>query len=331
MKLKLRKLIILLSLSTSVLFAQNQSAEISKQEAQKLQQELKREIQEINDQIAQGLDPKVGDSLKLAKTKARLRAFESRIREEQKQAEGTQEILDTDKVLAVELLNDDVEYTFLSDGLVLAFGFNNAIIEGERLQDSPYKYFGSRFFEIGWSWKRPLSLKDPRWQIKYGTSFMINGFKITDNRILVKENNQVFFEPFQYPLTKSKLTITQLVFPLHLHFGPTQKVLNKADLGPVTLKHYGMKNNSALRFGIGGYVGFNIRNVHKLKYRIDGKRKKDKYKDHLNVNDLVVGLSGYISLGNDAMLYAKYELTPLFEADKRAQHPIGIGWRLNLD
>lgn len=25
------------------------------------------------------------------------------------------------------------------------------------------------------------------------------------------------------------------------------------------------------------------------------------------------------------------KMSPLFEADKRAQHPIGIGWRLNLD
>jgi len=37
--------------------------------------------------------------------------------------------------------------------MVLAFGLNNAIVEGESFDDSPYKIGGSRFFEIGWAWK----------------------------------------------------------------------------------------------------------------------------------------------------------------------------------
>ncbi len=36
---------------------------------------------------------------------------------------------------------------------VLAFGLNNAIIQDEKLDDSPYKFAGSRFFEIGLAWK----------------------------------------------------------------------------------------------------------------------------------------------------------------------------------
>ena len=52
-----------------------------------------------------------------------------------------------------------------------------------------------------------------------------------------------------------------------------------------------------------GYAAFNVRNVHKLKYRDeDGTRKKIKYKDHLNVNQFIVGLSGYLSLGPDFYL-----------------------------
>jgi hypothetical protein len=34
---------------------------------------------------------------------------------------------------------------------VLAFGLNNAIVEGESFDDTPYKIGGSRFFEIGWA------------------------------------------------------------------------------------------------------------------------------------------------------------------------------------
>lgn len=33
---------------------------------------------------------------------------------------------------------------------VMALGLNNAIIEGQSLNDSPYKIGGSRFFEMGW-------------------------------------------------------------------------------------------------------------------------------------------------------------------------------------
>ena len=36
--------------------------------------------------------------------------------------------------------------------MVLAFGLNNAIIDGENFDDSPYKIGGSRFFEIGWNY-----------------------------------------------------------------------------------------------------------------------------------------------------------------------------------
>jgi len=40
-----------------------------------------------------------------------------------------------------------------SSDIVLAVGFNNAIIDGQSLDDSPYKFGGSRFFELGWAWK----------------------------------------------------------------------------------------------------------------------------------------------------------------------------------
>ncbi|TNF77554.1 MAG: hypothetical protein EP302_00345, partial [Bacteroidetes bacterium] len=37
--------------------------------------------------------------------------------------------------------------------LVIAFGFSNADVEGLSLEQSPYKVAGSRFFEIGWTWR----------------------------------------------------------------------------------------------------------------------------------------------------------------------------------
>ena len=36
--------------------------------------------------------------------------------------------------------------------LLVAFGFNNAIIEGQSINKSPYKMGKSKFFEMGWTW-----------------------------------------------------------------------------------------------------------------------------------------------------------------------------------
>ena len=48
-----------------------------------------------------------------------------------------------------------------TSGAIIAFGLNNAITEGESLEDSDFKVAGSRFFEIGWVWKTRV-LKNSR-------------------------------------------------------------------------------------------------------------------------------------------------------------------------
>ena len=45
---------------------------------------------------------------------------------------------------------------------VFAFGLNNAITEGESLQDSDFKVAGSRFAELGWAWKTRV-FKNTNW------------------------------------------------------------------------------------------------------------------------------------------------------------------------
>ncbi len=86
--------------------------------------------------------------------------------------------------------------------LVLAFGLNNALIDGEKLDDSPYKFGGSRFFEIGWAWKTRVFNDSNFLRLKYGFSFQMNGFKPKDNQYFVQDNDLTYLEEFPTDLKK---------------------------------------------------------------------------------------------------------------------------------
>ncbi|WP_308990691.1 hypothetical protein QLS71_004335 [Mariniflexile litorale] len=205
---------------------------------------------------------------------------------------------------------------------VLAFGLNNAIIEGGKLDDSPYKFGGSRFFEIGWAWKTRVFKESNFMRLKYGYSFQFNGLKPTDNQYFVQQGEQTLLEEFPENLKKSKLAITNLVFPVHFEFGPSKKI-EKDD-------YFRYSTDNQFKIGIGGYGGFNIGTRQKLKYEIDGNRKKDKEKQSFNTSNLVYGLSSYIAFDQVA-LYVKYDLSPIFKDQTIKQNNISVGLRFDMD
>lgn len=209
-----------------------------------------------------------------------------------------------------------------SSDLVLAFGLNNAIIEGENLDDSPYKIGGSRFFEIGWAWRTRV-FKNSNWlRFKYGYSFQINGFKPKDNMYFVEQGNETVLETFPHDLSKSKLTITNLVFPIHFEFGPSRRIDRE--------NYFRYTTRNQFKIGVGGYAGFNIGTRQKLKYTADGEKVKDKIKRDYNASGLVYGLSGYVAIG-DVALYVKYDLSPIFKDQAFDQNNISLGLRFDMD
>ncbi|MFI1773107.1 hypothetical protein [Thalassobellus citreus] len=209
-----------------------------------------------------------------------------------------------------------------SSDFVLAFGLNNAIIENENLDDSPYKFGGSRFFEIGWAWKTRVFKNTNFLRVKYGYSLQINGLKPNDNQYFVKQDDQTVLQVFPENLKKSKLSMTNLVFPVHFEFGPSKKIERDTYFRYSTEKQF--------KFGIGAYGGFNIGTRQKLKYELDGKRKKDKQKGGLNTSNLIYGLSTYLAFG-DTALYVKYDLSPIFKDQIADQHNISVGLRFDMD
>ncbi len=204
--------------------------------------------------------------------------------------------------------------------LVIAIGLNNALIDGQSLNDSLYKIGGSRFFEIGVQWRTRVFRNSNFMRLNYGFSFQFNGLKPNDNQFFVENGNQTELQEFEFELNKSKLRMDNLVFPVHFEFGPSKY--------RETEKTIRYSLHRKFRFGIGGYGGFNIGTRQKLKYVFNGERVKDKFKRDYNTSDLIYGLSAYTGVGG-TLLYVKYDLNPIFK-DAVEQRNISLGLRFDL-
>ncbi|MEX0273173.1 MAG: hypothetical protein AB3N16_02230 [Flavobacteriaceae bacterium] len=204
---------------------------------------------------------------------------------------------------------------------VLAFGFNNTIMEGGSLNDSPYKLGGSRFAELGWVWRTRVFKNSNFLRFSYGVSFQFNGLKPNGNQYFVTDGKNSELTEFQYTLDKSKFRTDNLVVPVHLEFGPskTRKTENYI--------RYSIENR--FRIGIGGYAGVNLGARQKLKYEVEGANAKDKIKKDYNTTDFVYGVSTYMGFGG-MQLYLKYDLSPLFYKAEVEQNNISLGLRFDL-
>jgi len=205
--------------------------------------------------------------------------------------------------------------------MVFAIGFNNAIIEGQSLSDSPYKLGGSGFVELGWAWKTRVFKNTNAVRLKYGLSVQWNKLDVKEDQFLTENDGVVSLETSSFNLKKSKFRSTNLVVPIHFEFGPSKKIERDS--------YFRYSTYNKFKIGIGGYAGVNLSSMHKVKYKIDGDRVKDKETD-LNTNSFVYGVSSYVSFGNVA-LYAKYDLSPLFKDQVIDQNNISLGLRFDLD
>lgn len=206
--------------------------------------------------------------------------------------------------------------------MVYAFGINNAIIDGVSIDDTPYQLGGSRFFELGYSWRTRVLQNSNFIRFNYGVSLQINGLKQKDNFFYVNNNGQTELVESVENLDKSKLSISNLVVPLHFEFGPSKKVERTN-----YIRYY---TDPQFKVGIGGYAGFNIGNRQKLKFENQaGDRVKEKIRGDFNTSNFVYGLSGYVGVGGWAF-YAKYDLSPIFRNQAIEQRNISFGVRIDF-
>ncbi|WP_304137133.1 hypothetical protein [Mesonia mobilis] len=217
-----------------------------------------------------------------------------------------------------DVVYDSIPKRTTSD-LFFAFGLNNALIENQSLDDSPYKIGGSRFFEVGYEFETMLN-NNGFMRLKYGVSFQFNGLKADDNMYFVEDGDQTVLEEFPYEVDKAKLRMDNLVVPVHFVFGPSKISYDKKRA------HYNTEN---FKIGLGGYAGLNLSTIQKLKYKEDGRDRKDKLSQSYNTSNFIYGLSAYVGYDNIG-LYVKYDLNPIFKDNPIEQNNISVGLRVGI-
>ena len=323
---------------------QQQREQIEAQE----REALKQEVESINKRMDQGMI--TSEEAKVLK--------ENAAQKRAKNIEDRKAIIDS-KIALLErneghVLESDAEYNVFEDGievsinvgdepwdpfdsrnkppkydrrtysdLVIAFGLNNAIIEGQSLNDSPYRTWGSKFFEIGWAWRTRIFNNSNFLRFHYGFSFQFNGLKSkNDQFFVVNDDGQVEQQPFGQNLDKSKLRMDNLVIPVHFEIGPSKRTETE------NMVRYSIRDQ--FRIGFGGYGGLNIGHRQKIKYEEDGDNVKVKLKGGLDTNDFVYGLSSYVGV-DSFLLYVKYDLQPIFNNSVQEQRNISFGLRFDLN
>jgi hypothetical protein len=207
---------------------------------------------------------------------------------------------------------------------VFAFGLNNVITDGENLEDSDYRVWGSHFYEWGVTYNSRILKNNNLLHAKYGLSLMYNNLRPTDNRYFVKNGNQTDLVTSSVNLDESRFRNVYLTVPLHLEFDFTPKKMSKDGT-----KTY-FRTHESVRLGIGGYAGVRIKSKQILKYEADDIKVKEKQKGDFNVSDFNYGLSAYVGY-KATSLYVKYDLNPMFKHNNIDQNNVSLGIRFDFN
>ncbi len=205
--------------------------------------------------------------------------------------------------------------------LVFAIGFNNTLADDASLGDT-YSVLGSGFVELGLSWNTRLLKNSNAVRLKYGLSFQWNKLTPKDDNYFVQDGNTTTLEPFPSNLIESEFRITNLVVPIFFEFGPSRKIEKD--------NYFRYSTADKFKVGVGAYGGFRIGTQQKLRFKEDGDRVKQKIRRNYNASDFVYGLSAYVGVDNIS-LYAKYDLSTVFNDQQLDQNNISMGIRFDID
>lgn len=205
---------------------------------------------------------------------------------------------------------------------VFAAGVNNLVTDGA-VANSDYRYWGSHFYEWGFTNNTRLFKNDNLLHLKYGISVMYNNLRPTQGRYFVVDGNQTNLEYSPVNLKDSRFRNVYVTAPIHLEFDFTKAKTN-------TEGKKLFRSHEGVRFGIGGYAGFRVKSKQILKYNDEGHNNTVKQKGGFNTEDFIYGVSTYIGYG-ETSLYLKYDLNPLFKDNAIKQNNISLGVRFDLN
>lgn len=206
--------------------------------------------------------------------------------------------------------------------LVFAAGVNNLVTD-KAVANSDFRYWGSHFYELGWTYNTRILKNDNLLHFKYGMSIQYNNLRATNNRFFVENGNETQLVASGINLKDSRLRNVNLVMPLYLEFDTSPKqVRNDKTVFNI---------QQGFRFGVGGFVGANLKTKQILKYdNPSGHSVIEKSKGDFNVNDFVYGLGAYVGFEGTS-IYVKYDLNPLFRNNPVDQNNISLGVRFDMN
>lgn len=295
---------------------------------------LKLEIESVNQQLENGsITNAQADEKKLQLAESRAKSIEYRVAGAKKELEDLiQEKVDGKIYEKEKTKTYGITFNHKKDDenesekrtttqLVFAFGLNNLVTDGA-LAHSDYRYWGSHFYEWGLTWNTRLAKNSNLLHLKYGASLMYNNLRPTDNRAFVDTGKQTELGTAETHLKDSRFRNVYIAVPVHLEFDFSKTEMK--DDKKIFRSHNGF------RFGLGGFVGGNIKSKQILEYKRDGHDVKDREKGDYNVNDFIYGASAYV--GYKALsLYAKYNISPLFKNNTVDQNNISYGLRFDFN
>jgi hypothetical protein len=302
--------------------------------------ELKKEVDAVNDQLADGtITKEEAESKKAVLAQAKAINIETRVAKEQKKLVDLVQMKVDGQITDVDTLKKPTKFILKWEAgdkgykklkkekrtttqSVFAFGVNNLVTDGA-VANSDFYYLQSRFFEWGITNNTRVFKNHNLLHLKYGLSLIYNDISPTDNRYFVPDaNNQTNLEFFSYKLKDSRFRNVYLVAPIHLEFDFSG---NKYKNGSS-----GFSTHKGVRFGIGGYGGLRMKSKQKLFYEIDEDKTRIKTKGDFNTNDFIYGVSTYLGY-KETSLYLKYDLNPLFENNSIEQNNISLGIRFDFN
>jgi hypothetical protein len=204
---------------------------------------------------------------------------------------------------------------------VFAMGLNN-VITNKSADKSDFRYYGSHFYEWGFTHNTRLSKTSNLAHLKYGFSVMYNNLRPTDNRSFVDAGDQTKLEVNPIRQDDSRLKNVYLVLPLHfeLDFSKT-KIRKEKKI---------FQSHESFRLGLGGYIGTNLKTKQYIDYDNDNYCTETMTKGDFNTSNFIYGLSTYIGY-KETSLYLKYDLNPLFRDNAVKQNNVSLGilWDFN--
>lgn len=153
--------------------------------------------------------------------------------------------------------------------------------------------WGSRYFAL--SLRRNATLingKQVDLAFSYGPEVAWNNFMFEENNVIQKPGNQVVFKDFGQSLSKSKLVVPTLNFPMMFNLGFEE---------------------AKFRIGLGGYIGYRIGGYSKIKY---DNGKKEKNKNSYGLEDFRYGLTAELGKRKGATFFFRYDLNQMFKSDQ---------------